>query len=284
MAEDDSGAKPDKYETRLTQSVENFRSNAKWTLVAFSAIGTTLLAGSQLSSIGKFPLNEPRLWAAAAFAVVAMLAATAAVRSALKVANAGYVEFSNLSKADTDFIERENPALLEGFETIENLKGWYALCIEKRFEVISQPAMDQAALANVERWFVYLDGLIDNIMSYIHFNKIRQQSEESRGQLIEASIFAAVALLGFAWAANPRIEQPVVVLSYPTPEATATLTDLGKKTLMPLLGTSCVALDRVPIIVLNVTTTGIDVVSMKSKDCALARFTLTDTLGRVSSP
>ena len=40
---DDTNPQGSKYDVRLTKSVEDLRSNAKWTLVAFGAIGTTLL-------------------------------------------------------------------------------------------------------------------------------------------------------------------------------------------------------------------------------------------------
>jgi hypothetical protein len=36
---------PDQYETNVAQAVEYLRGNVKWTLIAFGAIGTTLLAG-----------------------------------------------------------------------------------------------------------------------------------------------------------------------------------------------------------------------------------------------
>jgi hypothetical protein len=91
---------------------------------AFGAIGTTLLAGSQLSSLGKFSLTEPRLWAAIVFAVIALCAAAYAVHAMLKVANAGYVEFYNLSPADIQYVQ-SNAGLLEGFGSIENLRNWY---------------------------------------------------------------------------------------------------------------------------------------------------------------
>src|SRR4029077_11575516 len=97
---DDSKSDSNKYDLRITQSVESLRNNAKWTLVAFGAIGTTLLAGSQLSSLGKFPLDDLRLWAALAFAGIALIAATLAVRSALQVANAGNVEIDHLKPGD----------------------------------------------------------------------------------------------------------------------------------------------------------------------------------------
>jgi hypothetical protein len=65
---------------------------------------------------------------------------------------------------------------------------------------------------------------------------------------------------------------------------TLALTGNGKKVLAPLLGANCVASDRMQVIVLNVSTTGSDVVSLKTKDCPLARFTITDPLGKLSSP
>jgi hypothetical protein len=279
---DDAEPKPGKYDLRLSQSIEDLRGNVKWTLVAFGAIGTTLLAGSQLSSLGKFALNEPRLWAALALAMFALGAATLAVRSAQKVANAGYVEFYDLHPADVQYVER-NAALLEGFETVDNLRVWYDNSVTARHAGLTKPA-DQETIENNETWFNYLDGLVDIAVSYIRYNRIRQQSEQSRTQLTWASIVAAVALLGFAWAANPKADQSaIVVLKSPASEAALTLSELGKQTLAPILGADCVAHERIDVIVLSLGPAESDVISLKTKDCALARFTVKDTLGKLSA-
>ena len=111
MPEGDS-AKADKYESQLAQAVEHLRGNVKWTLIAFGAIGTTLLAGSQLSNLGKFQWTEPRLWVALLCALVALGVAAYAVRSALVVAYTGYVELNSLTDEDIAYVER-NPALLK---------------------------------------------------------------------------------------------------------------------------------------------------------------------------
>jgi hypothetical protein len=108
---------PDQYETNVAQAVEYLRGNVKWTLIAFGAIGTTLLAGSQLSNIGRFEANEPRLWVGLVCALAALLAAAYAVNSAMKVAYAGYTEFFDLGEPQRNFVQR-NPALLEGFDTV----------------------------------------------------------------------------------------------------------------------------------------------------------------------
>jgi hypothetical protein len=279
---DDAEPTPGKYDLRLSQSVEDIRSNVKWTLVAFGAIGTTLLAGSQLSSLGKFALDEPRLWAALAFAMLALGAASFAVRSAQKVANAGYVEFYDLHPTDVQYVQR-NAALLDGFATVDNLRAWYDNCVTARHAGLTDPA-DQETIENNETWFNYLDGLVDTVVSYVRYNRIRQQSEQSRSRLTWASIVAAVALLGFAWAANPKADQPaIVVLKSPASEAALTLTELGKQTLAPILGADCVAHVPIAVIVLSVGGPESDVVSLKTKDCALARFTIKDTLGKLSA-
>src|SRR5215471_18609429 len=131
---DETNSTGSKYDIRLTKSVEDLRSNAKWTLLAFGAIGTTLLAGSQLSNLGKFGLSDPRLLVAVGCAILAMAAATFAVWSALKVANTGYVEFYHLEPGDAAYVER-NAALLEGFGTVQRLRQAYDKAISDRHAI-----------------------------------------------------------------------------------------------------------------------------------------------------
>lgn len=215
-------------------------------------------------------------------ALVALGAAAYAVRSALKVAYTGYTEFYGLAQADIDYIQ-SNRVLLEGFASFNDLKQAYEQCIRIRHREFIAPEKNLLALQSNEIWFGYLDGLVKKILSYVRYNNIRKQAELSRYQLTGASIAAGAALVGFAWAANPKSEPATVVLRAPTSEATLALTDVGKKTLLPLLGPSCTALDHVQVIILNVATTGSEVVSLKTKDCPLARFNINDTLGKLSA-
>jgi hypothetical protein len=279
MPENSSSAQ-DKYEARLSQAVDNLRGNVKWTLVAFGAIGTTLLAGSQLSSLGKFEVDAPRLWFAVAFALVALGAAAWAVRSSLAAAYAGYTEFYDLDPADVAYVEK-NKALLEGFGSIKALRTAYEDCIAKRHADLTAENKNMAAINSNEIWFNYLDGLVDNVLSYIRYNRIRTQVDRSRRELSGASIVVGAALVGFAWAANPGVEHPTVLLKAPVSEARMTLTDVGKRTLAPLLGADCVKLDRIDVLVLGVTTSGSEVLTTRTKDCQYARFTLTDPWGKL---
>lgn len=279
----DDKPKPDKYEAQLAAAVAYLRGNVKWSLVAFGAIGTTLLAGSQLSNLGQFQFDEPRLWWALFFAALALGAASFAVHSAQSVTYAGHVEYSTLAASDRAFVENNRP-ILEGFADIDALRETYQQCIDKRYLDLRTPGTAPAVLESNETWYAYLDSMHDKVLAYIRYNRIRLQVDRSRKQLTGASIIAAIGLVGFAWAANPAKETPTVLLQAPISEARLALTQAGKETLKPVLGAACTALDQIAVIVLNVTTAGSEVVTAKTKDCPLARFTLNDKLGNLVPP
>jgi hypothetical protein len=272
----------DPYEAAVTAAVDYLRGNVKWTLIAFGAIGTTLLAGSQLSSLGKFSYDEPRLWIAVWCALLALGAAAFAVYSAQKVAYSGYTELSSLSANDIAFIER-NSALLEGFASFADLKRAYDTAVATRHAEFVAAEKDPRALRSNEIWFHYLDGLIKKCLSYVRYNSIRKQAEQSRLELSVASILAAAALVCFAWAANPKEQANVVLLKSPLSSAGLVLTPAGKAALAPVLGSACTALARISAIVLAVSPSGSEVITEKSKDCPLARITITDPFGKLSA-
>lgn len=273
--------KPDKYDDRLAQAVEHLRSNVKWTLIAFGAIGTTLLAGSQLSNIGKFAWDDTRLWLALAAALITLLAAAYAVRASLLVAFAGYTEFYDLSEDDIAYVQ-QNPALLEGFASVADLRAAYEQCIAERHATLTAAIKDPAAIHHYEIWFAYLDRLVDRVLAYIRFNRIRLQSAEARQQLFAASIIAAVFLIVFAWASNPVEEQKTTVLRGPPSSAQLTLSEAGKAAFSSALGAQCIAGAQLPVILLGVTGGKFDVVTLKTADCAVARLTIDDSLGQLS--
>jgi len=279
---DDKSPKPDKYEIQLTQAVDYLRGNVKWSLVAFGAIGTTLLAGSQLSNLGRFQIDEPRLWAAVLFAVLALGAASYAVRTAQAVAYTGHVEYSQLTQSDYDFIENNRP-ILEGFDSVAALRETYQRIIAQRYRALMTPGTPATVLESNEHWYAYLDSMNDKILAYIRYNRIRLQVDRSRTELTAASIVAAIGLVGFAWAANPAKDNPTILLKSPASEAALTLTEAGRTTLAPVLGKACTAQSHIEVIVLNVTATSTEVLSLKTKDCPLVRFTMNDALGKLAA-
>jgi calcineurin-like phosphoesterase family protein len=280
MAED-RGSKEDKYAAQLKESVEQLRGNVKWTLLAFGAIGTTLLAGSQLSNLGKFQYGDLRLWVALGFALMALGAAAFAVNAALKVAYTGHVDIDDLDDDDHAYIRRST-GLLAGYDSAEQIKLQYVDRVNKRFAHLNEGAsletleIDDATLA-------FLEELIDTILSYVRYNRIMRASQDARRKLFGSSIIAAIGLVGFAWAANPATEQQTIVLQSPTSPAKLALSESGKRTLAPVLGAKCVALPAIDILLLSVTAAGSEVVTLATKDCPVARFTLTAAMGKLTS-
>ena len=66
-------------------------------------------------------------------------------------------------------------------------------------------------------------------------------------------------------------------------EARLKLTEAGRKTLEPILGEKCVALSTVDVIMLDPGGGKSEVVSVKTNDCPVARFTVNEAIGTLAS-
>jgi hypothetical protein len=82
---------PEPEPTPLAAANQRIRDTAKWLVASAAAIGAALIAGSQLSSIGRLELGWPaseataRLWVATAGALVGLTAVVFAITAALRV-------------------------------------------------------------------------------------------------------------------------------------------------------------------------------------------------------
>ncbi len=158
----------------------------------------------------------------------------------------------------------------------------YEECIRVRHSKITAAKMNAAEVQRAETLYHYLDGVVDKILSHVRNYRMRQEVRRTRKELTFASIAAAVAPIGFAWAANPAVEKPAIVLEAPASEARVALTETGRQKLAPVIGANCVATGLIGVIVLNITIEGFEVVSLKTNDCRIKRFTLNDSLGKIS--
>ena len=58
----------------FTTGLNHLQDTAKWIIGIFGAIGGVLIAGTQVSKIGQFTLNDPRLWVAVIAGAVGLAA------------------------------------------------------------------------------------------------------------------------------------------------------------------------------------------------------------------
>lgn len=200
------------------RSVEAMRATSRWTLAAFAAVGTVLVAGSQLSTIGRFEVNEPRLWVAVAALAVVLGIAGLAVWFVIAVETAGETSLSDLaweeehqSSADAKFL-RANAALLGGFPSARALDAAYRAAIQARYDAIVAGSQDDIDAA--QRWVMYLgDVVIFPLLSALRYHRVRCTFDRWAGRIVILGVIAGLAVGAFTWAANPMTKEETVMIT-----------------------------------------------------------------------
>lgn len=208
---------------RLDAQSQQIREAAKWLIASFAAVGAALIAGSQLSSIGKLPVCMPdsvdcaRLWIAAIGAVAALLGVIGAVWTGVMLLAPSRRQPSELSSVwikgqpAYDYFQA-NPGQLQGFKDIDDMEAKVdaayatyddvyerALAAEgKEAETLEAKAWDAAeAVKTVVR---RADDVVTiaNHAEYVHFFR-----KVALRRLIYGAGAAAIGIIAFTWAANP---------------------------------------------------------------------------------
>jgi hypothetical protein len=202
---------------------DRIRAAAKWLVAAFAAIATTVLAGTQFSSVGSLPVGF-RLIVAIAAAAVAVSALAIMIWILLDVLLVSQVTLGDLVRlADEDepskLIEyiRHNPAWLSGFESLEDLSSAYvdALQDERRkwsaYHDAQVSGARSATLSAAEAdaqvasdWLDFVRGRVRYLVNVMAFQKLRERmAGRRRWALFAGAVLVALCLGIFAWAVNP---------------------------------------------------------------------------------
>lgn len=192
----------------FAKSVDAMRATSRWTLAAFAAVGTVLVAGSQLSSIGRFEGDDRRLWVAIFALSLVLGIAGLAVWFVIAVETAGETSLADLvrqdarpSSADAVFL-RDNPALLGGFPSVKALDEAYRVAISRRYEAIATGSQEDIDAA--QQWVMFLgDVVIFPLLSATRYHRVRCTFDRWAKPIVVAAIVAGIAVGAFAWAANP---------------------------------------------------------------------------------
>ncbi|MDQ3695762.1 MAG: hypothetical protein M3464_19405 [Chloroflexota bacterium] len=268
---------------RFSASVDHIRSVSKWTLAAYAAVGGILVAGSQLSSLGAFELEDPRLWVAIGAIVLALGSVAYAVYVVLSVELAGAVTLQMRAR-DEEKISHpndavhplcvENPALLAGYRNVRALRADYLNFITLSYDA-TRLGNDPKSAERYAKWVDYLGKVVDRLLRAARYDAVDKSfSPSQRGQLMSVSLVAAFAVGLFAWAANPK-ELPKAPAPFLMPvEANLVLSSGRQEELVELLGgESCVG-NQVDIVVLSITEGNADVITLPRQDCEVKRLTV----------
>ena len=177
--------------------------------------GTAIAAGSQLSSIGALELG-PRLVLAVVSAVIGLLAVGVGIWltiDTLLPTQLGLTELADTSNGATLGVRQYigmHPELLQGQATdVGQLKDKFQAAVadrdrntppHKRTRVTPQP--QQRRTPPIEN-LVYLNSVITSLLGFAILQEVRISFGSWRNKMALVVLVAALAMLAFAWSANP---------------------------------------------------------------------------------
>ena len=199
----------------VADAVKSIRDTAKWAVVALAGVGTAIAAGSQLSSIGALELG-PRLLLAIVSAVIGLLAVGVGIWltiDTLLPTQLGLTELADTSNAATLGVRQYiglHPELLQGQATdVGQLTDKFQAAVADRdlkYATAQTSPGDPAAIAAARaanRDLVYLNSVITSLLGFAILQEVRINFGTWRNKMALVVLVAALAMLAFAWSANP---------------------------------------------------------------------------------
>jgi hypothetical protein len=299
-------------------SIDQIRSTATWLIGAFAAVATVMLAGSQLSSVGKLTMaDDPiRLCTALSAAVVVVGATIFAIYSLSNVLTPVVSSLKELreeaagSRTGLASFVANDSGFLAGKPDVSTLLTDYQLrrvdqVNAHRDQVVAEVELDQAEddtgrtaasakLNRADRRRLRADTEVGILRrAVVSLTQLRgyltvsKRFEEERTKVVWSGVAAALAIVAFAWAANPpqipAAEPPIAVLQPRPVMARLVLTPAGVTELSGVLGAECASAagaDGVPTVVLGATASAVEIVIPAGGSCSqTARLQLEPRLG-----
>jgi hypothetical protein len=264
---------------------KSIRDTAKWLIAAFGALGGALVTSLQLKDLGSLT-GSSKLQALAGFAV-AILGVVVALLATAKVLSAKVAELQEMVVADSTlntFI-KENPELLEGFDSIDEVYALYMESSRERKQAFlekEQTAFEKGSQAKIDAAKAKYDyandrlSLVNPVVTLLIdvgiFEKIRRQWARAIPLVVIGVVLSAAGASIFATADKTATPSTTTAIP-PIPEyAVMDLTPSGIAQFGRELGRHC-PLPSVGVIVLNSSPQGWDVVTAEAA-CDTVRFTV----------
>ena len=208
----------------LAVASDRIREAGKWLIAAAAAVGAALIAGSQLSSIGKLSVcagvNEQclRLPASLVGSIAGLTAIAFVMWSAMQLLLPVGVTITDLAShwdassskwADANFF-RKNPAYL-GYSSPQALEqartdAWTRLTSAEAIAKAASDSDREARDRDVEqarREFEELQDRTMTITGIAQYELLKDKFTHFSRKLLPATAVAAAGIVLFAWAANP---------------------------------------------------------------------------------
>jgi hypothetical protein len=277
--------------TGIQGAADRIRESAKWLTISLAAIGTILVAGSQLSDIGTLEPGSDRflvaIWGAAAAAVgsAAALLATTWTQTAPAISLSDLR--GNRPPLGTGHARRDE-SLRTGHGSVADLATAYTNAVTDRNAKYDAylAAPDNADLKQrfevASKGTSALDDQVRGLLKIASYDALRCRWACARLAIVLGGALAAAGIGAFAWAANPP---PDVTASVVTPGVlpkasveTVMLTEDSRNQLKGPLGDGCPIKKPLKVLKLGSTEAGPDVVVQHAK-CKPVRFILVTDWG-----
>jgi hypothetical protein len=277
-----------------SQAIVDIRSLAKWLIGIFAAVAGTLVAGSQLSSLGHLEWG-PRLWAAIGGFALGLTAVLVSIYETIHILLPIEPTMESLRRSVA-----ANPSLREALRGTEMLRGcgetvdgfldlWNSALGKEdeafaAWETMPSDEHLKAKASEAARRKGDLAATRRELLDWAADWQVRAAFKDAQEWLFSMAVFGAVGIGIFAYAANPpeaKDGSSPSVSQTPTPVRLAPSAS-GATILHAALGQGC-NLSSVRALALASNGDGVEVVTYPKRGCSVARFTMTSEMGQTLS-
>jgi hypothetical protein len=283
-------AAPKASEDPILGGIDGVRTTAKWLIAAFAAIGGSLIAGSQLSDLGKLTDDTGRLLLALLGATVGLAGAAFAIYFTAKVLlptqvllgevikDEGKTAIGKAVAADPGLLEGHGSSIKETHEKyVASLAAYEAAWKAYSDETdATKKAPLATELSEAEGERNTLAETLNHIRKLALFTAVKDAFSSAAPFIIGGAAAAAAGIVLFAYAAHPEADPKSRVPDLEKPTAVvATLSEVKAKGLTDDLGKDC-DLARVHALALSGNAKdGYDIVTVPNTDgCNAVRLTV----------
>lgn len=266
----------------VQSAADRIRETAKWLTISLATLGGVLIAGTQLSGIGKLQTSSSRFAVAVIGGGIAAFAAVTILAFAIWVATTPAISLTQLARNPPrglgDLLR--DPIFLNGKSNATELADAYGSALNSRntaFAALQRQDDDahRVAAEAADGEFVSLGDAVGSLLDSVAYKRLAYRWKRAGAALLACGVLATAGIGAFAWAANPP---GTVIASMATPSILTTpspvgvtLTAQGKSALRNALGSQCAVNSTLGAVNLGSTDTGPDVL-IQQKGCTMVRF------------
>lgn len=238
------------------KAIDRYRELAKYLVTIFAGVGALLVAGSQLSSLGKLSEDELDRWAASVGGLLLAIAAIAfIVIAAMAVLRPVEMSLDDVI-ADKKLSEAVNsrPSLLGGPKSVSDLR-------------------------DLHHGFPGWGDVVNDVLGFAAYRRATDRFDRAWRRMLLGALAATVGIILFAWGSNPPEDETADPVVRPLPQVvTFRLTADGRDTFGEALGVKC-SVERFRALTIGGDEKSPRVVTLPERGCNPVQFVMSPEFG-----